>query len=45
MKQRKLHISLNEHPNIIPEVRAQVKKLAGERDYRPNPFAIGVLRQ
>ena len=31
--------------NISPEVKEQVKKLAEEWDYRPNPLAMGLLRQ
>lgn len=42
---RKRHISLKDHPNIRPEVKARVNKLAEEWDYRPNPLAMGLLRQ
>ena len=37
--------ALKDHPNISPEVKEQVKKLAEEWDYRPNPLAMGLLRQ
>ncbi len=37
--------ALKDHPNISPEVKARVKKLAEEWDYRPNPLAMGLLRQ
>ena len=37
--------ALKDHPNISPEVRERVKKLAAEWDYRPNPLAMGLLRQ
>ncbi len=37
--------ALKDHPNISPEVRDRVKKLALEWDYRPNPLAMGLLRQ
>ena len=47
-----LHVSistvsraLKDHPNISPEVKARVKKLAKAWDYRPNPLAMGLLRQ
>lgn len=37
--------ALKDHPNISPEVKEKVKKLAEEWDYRPNPLAMGLLRQ
>ena len=37
--------ALKDHPNISPEVKSQVKKLAEEWNYRPNPLAMGLLRQ
>ena len=37
--------ALKDHPNISPEVKARVKKLADEWGYRPNPLAMGLLRQ
>ena len=37
--------ALKDHPNISPEVKEQVNKLAEEWDYRPNPLAMGLLRQ
>ena len=37
--------ALKDHPNISPEVKERVKKLAEEWDYRPNPLAMGLLRQ
>ncbi len=47
-----LHVSistvsraLKDHPNISPEVKARVKKLAEAWEYRPNPLAMGLLRQ
>ncbi len=37
--------ALKDHPNISPEVKSRVKALAREWDYRPNPLAMGLLRQ
>ncbi len=37
--------ALKDHPNISPEVKERVKKLAEAWDYRPNPLAMGLLRQ
>lgn len=37
--------ALKDHPNISPELKARVKKLADEWAYRPNPLAMGLLRQ
>ncbi len=37
--------ALKDHPNISPELKEKVKKLAAEWDYRPNPLAMGLLRQ
>lgn len=37
--------ALKDHPNISPELKDRVNKLAEEWDYRPNPLAMGLLRQ
>lgn len=37
--------ALKDHPNISPEVKSRVKALALKWDYRPNPLAMGLLRQ
>jgi DNA-binding LacI/PurR family transcriptional regulator len=37
--------ALKDHPNISPEVKTRVKALAEKWDYRPNPLAMGLLRQ
>ncbi|MCK4751365.1 MAG: LacI family DNA-binding transcriptional regulator [Bacteroidales bacterium] len=37
--------ALKDHPNISPEVKERVRKLAEAWDYRPNPLAMGLLRQ
>jgi LacI family transcriptional regulator len=37
--------ALKDHPNISDEVKDKVKKLAEAWDYRPNPLAMGLLRQ
>lgn len=37
--------ALKNHPNISPEVKVKVKQLAEKWDYRPNPLAMGLLRQ
>lgn len=37
--------ALKDHPNISPEVKEQVKRLAEAWNYRPNPLAMGLLRQ
>ncbi|GET24042.1 LacI family DNA-binding transcriptional regulator [Prolixibacter sp. NT017] len=47
-----LHVSistvsraLKDHPDISVEMRQKVKKLAQERNYSPNPLAMGLLKQ
>lgn len=37
--------ALNDHPNISPELKNKVRNLARERAYRPNPLAMGLLKQ
>jgi LacI family transcriptional regulator len=37
--------ALKDHPNISPEIKKKVNRLADEWDYRPNPLAMGLLRQ
>lgn len=37
--------ALNNHPDISPEVTQKVQKLAAERNYTPNPLAMGLLKQ
>lgn len=37
--------ALKDHPNISPELKQKINKLAEEWDYRPNPLAMGLLRQ
>ena len=37
--------ALKDHPDISLEVRMKVKQLAEERNYSPNPLAMGLLRQ
>ncbi len=37
--------ALKDHPNISPEVKEKVKALADKWGYRPNPLAMGLLRQ
>ena len=37
--------ALKDHPNISPEIKEKVRQLAEEWDYRPNPLAMGLLRQ
>ena len=36
--------ALKDSPEIGEEMRERVKKLAGEWNYRPNPFAISLLK-
>lgn len=37
--------ALKNHPDISPEQTEKVKQLARERNYTPNPLAMGLLRQ
>ena len=37
--------ALKDHPDISDEVREKVKRLASERNYSPNPLAMGLLKQ
>lgn len=37
--------ALKDHPHISPEVKERVKSLAEKWGYRPNPLAMGLLRQ
>ena len=37
--------ALKDHPNISPEIKEKVNRLAEAWDYRPNPLAMGLLRQ
>lgn len=37
--------ALKDHPDISPEMTAKIKKLAEERNYSPNPLAMGLLKQ
>ncbi len=37
--------ALKDHPDISEEVRLKVKRLAIERNYSPNPLAMGLLKQ
>lgn len=37
--------ALKDHPDISDEVRKKVKALAAERNYSPNPLAMGLLKQ
>ncbi|MEX0988220.1 MAG: LacI family DNA-binding transcriptional regulator [Bacteroidales bacterium] len=37
--------ALKNHPDISPELSARIQKLAIERNYSPNPLAMGLLRQ
>ena len=36
--------ALKDSPEIGEEMRERVKKLAGEWNYRPNPFAMSLLK-
>ena len=36
--------ALKDSPEVGEEMRERVKKLAGEWNYRPNPFAISLLK-
>lgn len=37
--------ALKNHPDISPEMTKKIKTLAEERNYTPNPLAMGLLRQ
>lgn len=37
--------ALKDHPDISREMKEKVKKLAMERNYTPNPLAMGLLKQ
>jgi len=37
--------ALKDHPDISEEVRKKVKRLAAERNYSPNPLAMGLLKE
>lgn len=37
--------ALKNHPDISPELTKKIQKLAVERNYSPNPLAMGLLRQ
>lgn len=37
--------ALNSHPDISPEVTRKIQLLAAERNYTPNPLAMGLLKQ
>jgi len=37
--------ALKDHPDISREMKEKVKKLALERNYTPNPLAMGLLKQ
>lgn len=37
--------ALKDHPDISQEMKEKVKKLALERNYTPNPLAMGLLKQ
>lgn len=37
--------ALNNHPDISLEMTRKVQKLAAERNYTPNPLAMGLLKQ
>ena len=37
--------ALNNHPDISPEMTQKIQKLAAERNYTPNPLAMGLLKQ
>ena len=44
VKTKKVDMSV-QTTDISPEVKERVKKLAEAWDYRPNPLAMGLLRQ
>jgi len=37
--------ALNNHPDISPEMTEKIRQLARERNYTPNPLAMGLLKQ
>ncbi len=37
--------ALKNHPDISPELTKKVQQLAADRNYTPNPLAMGLLRQ
>ena len=37
--------ALNNHPDISQEVTRKIQQLAAERNYTPNPLAMGLLKQ
>ena len=37
--------ALKDHPDISREMKEKVKQLAAERNYTPNPLAMGLLKQ
>lgn len=37
--------ALKNHPDISPEMTARIQQLACEREYSPNPLAMGLLKQ
>lgn len=37
--------ALKDHPDISPDLTKKIQKLAKERNYTPNPLAMGLLRQ
>ncbi len=37
--------ALKNHPDISPEMTARIQQLAREREYSPNPLAMGLLKQ
>ncbi|PTN07790.1 LacI family DNA-binding transcriptional regulator [Mangrovibacterium marinum] len=37
--------ALKDHPDISNALRTKIKKLAAERNYSPNPLAMGLLKQ
>jgi DNA-binding LacI/PurR family transcriptional regulator len=37
--------ALKNHPDISPELTLKIQRLARERNYTPNPLAMGLLRQ
>ena len=37
--------ALKNHPDISPEMTARIQRLAREKEYSPNPLAMGLLKQ
>lgn len=37
--------ALKDHPDISDKMREKIKRLAAERNYSPNPLAMGLLKQ